>query len=462
VKKINQNMPTRINYQVQEAIEQMVSTLPKGTDLGLCDVVSAMFSGYFVESGGGIMPAVEQYLSRFISDEQEKAARSRRASKAITYGQYNLDELVEEAKEWITADTQWSPTVIQGYELKPVDMTSYKRSSVKALKSKTYDSSAGKAVRGVPFGLMGTTGKVGEQRMAVIELLVCGDTTQNVPSAEMERMYKQVAKKLTTNCIALFDAGVSLIDALIHGIDNCILRLAKNCTFGKTPGKIPPRTASKGPAPSRHQAEVVRPLARKHGENTLPATKPNETHTIVDEAGVEIQVEVWSPVYFLERHLDRLGENEKLKAKLRKLPLKVVAIHHPDFKDPLLLGTPVMQLSAESLYAMYPERWPIEGIPQTGKYLLSGGGGRHYVHHATAITRLPALTMIFGSLFKYLAAISPPIRSGFWDRAAKPTYGRLMRHLKKVGLPLSSQLSKKASSTAHLPSGYEAVRLARA
>ena len=447
---------------MQEAIEQMVSTLPKGTDLGLCDVVSAMFSGYFVESGGGIMPAVEQYLSRFISDEQEKAARSRRASKAITYGQYNLDELVEQAKEWITADTQWSPTVIQGYELKPVDMTSYKRSSVKALKSKTYDSSAGKAVRGVPFGLMGTTGKVGEQRMAVIELLVCGDTTQNVPSAEMERMYKQVAKKLTTNCIALFDAGFSLIDALIHGIDNCILRLAKNCTFGKTPGKIPPRTASKGPAPSRHQAEVVRPLARKHGENTLPATKPNETHTIVDEAGVEIQVEVWSPVYFLERHLDRLGENEKLKAKLRKLPLKVVAIHHPDFKDPLLLGTPVMQLSAESLYAMYPERWPIEGIPQTGKYLLSGGGGRHYVHHATAITRLPALTMIFGSLFKYLAAISPPIRSGFWDRAAKPTYGRLMKQLKKVGLPLSSQLSKKASSTAHLPSGYEAVRLARA
>ena len=126
-----------------------------------------------------------------------------------------------------------------------------------------------------------------------------------------------------------------------------------------------------------------------------------------------------------------------------------------------MLGTPVLELTAESLLALYPERWPIEGVPQTGKYLLSGGGGRHYVHHPTAIKRLPALTMIFGSLFKYLAAIAPPIRSGFWDRIVKPTYGRLVKHLKKVGLPLSSQLSKKASVTAHLPLGYEAVRLAK-
>ena len=52
-------------YQVQEAIEQMVATVPKGTDLGLCDVISAMYSGYFVESGGAIMPAVDQYLNTF-------------------------------------------------------------------------------------------------------------------------------------------------------------------------------------------------------------------------------------------------------------------------------------------------------------------------------------------------------------------------------------------------------------
>jgi hypothetical protein len=145
-----------------------------------------------------------------------------------------------------------------------------------------------------------------------------------------------------------------------------------------------------------------------------------------------------------------------------KQPLKLIVIHHPDFKKPLILGTPIQELTPQSMMAIYPERWPIEGIPQTGKYLLSGGGGRHYVHHKQAIKRLPALTMIFGSIFKFLAATFPPIRSGFWDRMPKSTYGRLLKYLKKVDIPISEQLSKKASVTAHLPVGYEAIRLSRA
>ena len=171
MKKTNTNTPTAVNYRVQQAIEQMVTTLPKGTDLGICDAISAMYSGYFVESGGGIMPAVDQYLSTFIADERERAARSRRAAKAITYGQFNLEELLDELKKRVAADSQWQATVIQGYKLKPVDMTAYKRTRVKGLKSKTYDSSANKAVAGVPFGMMGTTGRVGEQRVAILELL---------------------------------------------------------------------------------------------------------------------------------------------------------------------------------------------------------------------------------------------------------------------------------------------------
>jgi hypothetical protein len=456
--------PTPINYQVQQAIEQMVSSLPKGTDLGLCDVMSAMLSGYFIESGGGIMPAVEQYLSQYIADEQERAARSRRAAKAVTYGQYNLHELLVELNTIVKSSGKWEPTTVQGYRLKPVDMTAYKRARVKTVKSKMYDSDADRAVPAVPFGMMGTTGSVGEQRVALLEMLICGDVTQNNPSQEMKQVYQKVAELMTEEEIALFDAGFSLIDAVIHGIGQCVVRLAKNCTFGRKPGAIPARTSAKGPAPSRHQADIVRPLTRQHGQNSLERTQPDETVTFVNEAGQEIKIEIWYPVYFLERHLDRLEDDAKgkqLKKKLRKVPLKVVAIYHPDYDDPLLLGTPLTQLEPESLADIYPERWPIEGIPQTGKYLLSGGGGRHYVHHQQAVTRLPALTMIFGALFKYLAATAPPIRTGFWDRAAKPTYGRLTRHLKKVGLPLSSQLSKKASVTAHLPLGYEAIRLSR-
>jgi len=461
VNKTKTNTPTAINYQVQQAIEQMLLTVPKGTDLGLCDVISAMFSGYFVESGGGIMPAVDQYLSAFIPDEKERAARSRRAAKAITYGQFNIEELLKELKRIVTTSDHWKAKTIQGYKLKAVDMTAYKRKRVKVLKSKSYDSSAGRAVPAVPFGMMGTIGQVGEQRMAVLDMLVCGDMTENNPAGEMEKVYKKVASELSEAELALFDAGFSLVDASIHGIDNCVVRLAKNCTFGKTPGKIPARTSDKGRKPSRHQAEIIRPVARQHGDKTLPASAPEQTVIVSNQAGQEIKIERWSRLYFLERHLDRV-ENEARKQTLRQRPLQVIVIHHPDFADPMVLGTPVLELTTESLLAIYPERWPIEGIPQTGKYLLSGGGGRQYVHHPTAVKRLPALSMIFGSLFKYLAATFPPMRSGFWDRRLKPTYGRLVKYLKKVGLPLSSQLSKKASVTAHLPLGYEAIRLSRA
>ena len=439
----------------------MVSTVPKGTDLALCDVISAMFSGYFVESGGGIMPAVDQYLRPFIPNEKKRAARSRRAAKAITYGQYNLNELLKTMNQIVTEDGLWEPTVIEDYQLKSVDITAYKRSRVKALKSKSYDSTAQRAVPATSFGIMAAIGKVKEQRVAILEMLLSGDINQNRPAKEMEQVYTAVSKALRPKDLAVFDAGFSIVDAMIHGIVQCVVRLATNCTFGKTPGKIPPRTSAKGPEPSRHQAEIVRPLARQHGGKILSATEADETIMIVDEDGTEIRAEIWHRVYLLERHLDRI-KDKALKKKLRKRPLKVIVIHHPDFNDPMVLGTPLMSLTPKSLVSIYPERWPIEGIPQTGKYLLSGGGGRHYVHHPTAMTRLPALTMIFGSLFKYLAATLPPIRSGFWDRQAKPTYGRLSKYLKKVGLPLSSQLSKKASVTAHLPHGFEAIRLSQA
>ncbi|NET69472.1 MAG: hypothetical protein F6K63_35960, partial [Moorea sp. SIO1G6] len=298
------------------------------------------------------------------------------------------------------------------------------------------------------------------QRVAVLDMLLCGDIQKNDPSNEMTKVYTKVANLLTAEDIALFDAGFSLANAMIHGIHQCLIRLPKNCTLGRTPGKIPARTSEKGRAPSRHQAEIVRPLERQHGKNTLPRTAPDETITSIDELGTEVKIEVWHPLYLLERHLDNLTD-DKTKKRLRDIPIKVIAVHHPDYDDPLLLGTPVVALTSESMAKMYPERWPIEGVPQAAKYLLSGGGGRHYVHHPQAIKRLPALAMIFGTLFKYLAATFPPMRSGFWDRVVKPTYGRLLRYLKKVGLPLSEQLSKKASTTAHLPVGYEAIRLSR-
>lgn len=461
MKNTNPDTPAQANYRILDLIEQIVATVPKGTDLGLCDLVSAMLSGYFIESGGAVTPAVEAFLRQKISDEKEIAARTRRAAKALTYGSYNIQELLDKVSEIVKREGRWKPIMAQGYRVKAVDFTAYRRAAVKELKAKAYVSDTGKAVEAVPIGMIASIGEVDGQRIALLDKGVETKLDVNDEAGHKKQLYQQVAKGLAVDEIAVFDAGFSLVAAVAAGILRCVIRLAKNVTFGKTAGKIPERTSAKGPEPSQYKSEIVRPLARQHKDTLLPATAADEVRTLTDENGVQIKVHIWQKLYFLERQLKDITDKSK-KHKLRHTALKVIAIHHPQYEHPLLLGTPLLALEPQAARKVYVTRWPIEGLPQTGKYILSGGGGTHYVSCPIAMQRLPLLSLTFGSLLKYVAATLPPFRTGFWDRAAKPTYGRLLRHLKKVSIRLSEQLFKKASSTDHLPVGYEAIRLARA
>ena len=452
--------PAQVNYHILNLIEQMTTVAPKGTSLGLCDTISAMYSGYFIESGGAVTPAIEAFLRREVKEEKEREARTRRASKAITYGSYNVKELVERLQEIIRAEGKWVQMRVQGYQIVSVDFTAYRRTAVKKLKAKAYDSDANRAVSAVPIGMIASVGKVNEQRVALLKNVVLTDLTVNDSAAHKTRLYKETVKILEKDELAVLDAGFKLAEAADTGLERCIIRLAKNCTFGKTPGQIPARTSQQGRPPTQHKAKIIRPLEREHGDKTLSATEADEICTITGEDGREIKVHIWRKVYFLERQLEKVTDERK-KQKLRKMPLKVMAIYDPDYDNPLLIGTFVLSLEPQAAIKAYAARWPVEGLPQTGKYILSGGMGTHYVHHPTAMQRLPVLSLIFGSLLKYAAATLPAFRTGFWDRARKPTYGRLLRQLKKVGIPLSEQLSKKRSVTAHLPVGYEAIRLAK-
>jgi hypothetical protein len=459
VKNINQDTPTQANCRILDLIEQIVAVAPKGTALGLCDLISAMLSGHLIESGGAVTPAVESFLRREVSNEQEREARTRRAAKALTYGSYNVKELLDKVQQIVKKEGHWQPISVQGYRVKAVDFTAYRRTAVRQLKAKAYVSDTGKAVEAVPIGMIASVGEVGGQRIALLDNAVLTKLDVNDGAGHNKQLYRQVATGLADDEVAVFDAGFSLVAAVSATITRCLIRLAKNVTFGKTAGEIPKRTSAKGPEPSQYQAEIVRPLARQHGDKLLPATKADEVCTTIDENGRQIEVHIWHKLYFLERQLKQVSGKRK-KHNLRHTPIKVMAIYHPDYADPMLLGTPLLTLEPQAAGKIYASRWPVEGLPQTGKYILSGGGGTHYVHNPTAMQRLPLLTLVFGSLLKYTAATLPPFRTGFWDRALQPTYGRLLRHLKKVGIHLSEQLSKKASSTAHLPVGYEAIRLA--
>jgi hypothetical protein len=93
--------PTQANYRILELIEQLVSVVSKGTALGLSDLASAMFSGYFIESGGGVTPAIEAFLHGQIEEVEGREARTRRGAKALTYGSYNLKELMNKLQDLI-------------------------------------------------------------------------------------------------------------------------------------------------------------------------------------------------------------------------------------------------------------------------------------------------------------------------------------------------------------------------
>jgi len=461
MKTTNSSTPTQANYRILELIEQLVSVVSKGTALGLSDLASAMFSGYFIESGGAVTPAIEAFLHQKINNVEKREARTRRGAKALTYGSYNLKELMNRLQEIIKADGIWKPTIIQGFRIVSVDFTGFRRLAVKKLIAKAYFSDANRAVQAVPIGMIASVGEANGQRIALLKNTTVPDLKTNDETERTKQLYKQVVVELEDDEMAVLDAGFSLVRAVEANISRCLIRLAKNITFGATAGKIPERTSDKGPTPSQYKAEIVRPLERKHGDKTLPATEADETHTFTNEEGREIVIHIWNKLYFLERQLKKVSNEEKKKA-LRYTPIKVMAIYDPRYDEPLLVGTPLMELEPEAAPKIYAARWPVEGLPQTGKYILSGGGGTHYVHHFSAMQRLPVLSLLFGSLLKYVAATSPPIRTGFWDRVVQPTYGRLLRHFKKVGIPLSEQLFKKESVTAHLPVGYEAIRLSRA
>lgn len=114
-----------------------------------------------------------------------------------------------------------------------------------------------------------------------------------------------------------------------------------------------------------------------------------------------------------------------------------------------------LPLTGAQLQAFYLDRWPVAGLPLTAKQML--GAARPFGFAPESRQRLPARALVAGAILRYMAATQPAIPTGFWDRAPKPTSGRLRRVLSQVhgadlvGLP--EQLRKKPSPTAHLPKG---------
>lgn len=140
-----------------------------------------------------------------------------------------------------------------------------------------------------------------------------------------------------------------------------------------------------------------------------------------------------------------------------------MAVSDPRYKEPLLLATN-LSLGAEALWRLYRDRWAVEQLPLAAKPML--GAERAFVFGEQSRVRLPELALLAGNVLSYVAATSAPLATGFWDKAARPTCGRLRRALSQVNVAelsgLAGQLRKKNSVTAHLRTGVDAHRRKKA
>ena len=248
-------------------------------------------------------------------------------------------------------------------------------------------------------------------------------------------------KRLEDYDILVLDAGVKIRQVLAAGIEIFELRLAVNFTARRN---YLPLYEKGRPA---EYGELVCPLPRKGKNGIIEATPPDETYEWVED-GSTIRAEIWRGLVFNEQ---KVSEENKT--------FDVYAIYDPEFDKPWLLAVSV-PLKAESVRAIYKDRWPIEQIPLSAKHMV--GAHRQFVHNEESIQRLPELTLLAGSILSFLAATMPAIPTGFWDRKPKRTPGRFRRAL--IGkpfpkdAPISSQVRKKNSVTDHLPKGIRGHR----
>jgi hypothetical protein len=209
-----------------------------------------------------------------------------------------------------------------------------------------------------------------------------------------------VKHHLDASEVAIIDAGVEISDMQAIEMPQYVIRMALNCT-----GRRNYLPAYKGRGCHPKWGEKVRPLSRTHLENVIEATPPDR-YTAVHFEGRDIAVHGWSdlisPIY-------KPGEAPASFA--------IWVFFDPLYQTPLVLGTNLTQAQPLTIFCLYLDRWPVEQIPLVAKQML--GLHRQFVFAPESCCRLPELAFLLGNILTYLAAVLPPLPTGFWDRRPK-------------------------------------------
>lgn len=411
-----------------------VEYAPIGTNLGLLYVMWALLSGQFLESRGGIFPALAQLgLPKAVV---------RRSWAALTQGSWQIGKLIAAWREQVEAAGRWQPLVIEGYRVKAGDLSAVFRPRLQACPSQHYHPIAEKAVRAVEVGICVDVGRVEQQIVPlpalIVEPVLTLSTEERSSTAQLkDQLIAAIGEKQQADEVYLFDPEFTPAELLAAGIQHFVARLAVNCVARRN--ELPPYPGHGRPS---EYGEKVRPLARKHKDKLIPATPWDEQYTWTEGNRI-LTIQLWHNL---------VCTTQKVAADAPTFSIAV--IHDPRYNQPWLLASTI-PLSHQAWPAIYRFRWTVERPPLIAKQLL--GSHRQFVHSIDVGARLFALSLLVASMLAYFAAVLPPIPSGFWDRNPKPTAGRLRRLLTSLPfpsfIPLPLRLRVKSSPTHHLPKG---------
>ena len=415
-------------HRVLTLVSGLMIDVPIGTNLGLLHLFWMLLSGKALLTRGAIIPG--------LSAVGLSEGAVRRAWAALGRGSWTSDRLVTAWARVVEADGLWTPHPYGGYHPVAVDVTAFWRPRLQGCPTSRDSAEAGKALPAIVMGIIARVGSVGGQRFGLPLGLVRADPEDSSPRAHQQALLKRAATLQRSDDLLVTDREFTVGRMQAAGATVWVTRLLKNMTARLA---APPAYRGRGPRPKR--GVLVRPLARRRGERTIPATPPDQVSTWHEE-GRELRAEHWFGLVLPD-------------AAPGSPTFTVVAIADPAYAEPLLLATP-LDLPPPVLRELYRDRWPIEQLPLAAKQML--GVARQFVHEQETCQRFPELALLAGAVLTYAAATSPAVPTGSWDRRPRRTPGRLRRLLAQADFPkdfpLPGRLRVKLAVTDHLPKGW--------
>jgi hypothetical protein len=423
-------------YRINDFLSQVVACAPVGTNLGLFHLLWMLLSGRLLQSRGAVIPG--------LADFGLCAAAVRRAWAALAYGHWRMAQLLDAWPRVIQDDGHGHAHRQGGYRPVACDLVGFWRPRLRECATKHYCAPAGKALPAGSGGIAARIGSAGTQRLAVPCLLVHATADDPGDPALQRQLLQQTQALLATDEVLGTDRGGPLAQLHAAGITRYVSRGPSNFTARRA---TPPTYGGQGRRPTN--GAWVRPRPRTDKKRTLAATPPDRREPWpggTREPPGLISAQFWDTLVLPD-------------APPGAPSFTRVVLHDPRFAEPLLLNTP-LPLSGAQAPAVYRDRWPVEGLPLWAQQML--GAARQFVLAETSRQRLPAVSLLAGSLLAYIAATQPAVSTGFWERTPRSTPGRLRRVLAQVhyeDLPeLPEHLRKQQSPTAHLPTGIHGPR----